>query len=77
MKTEVKVEELKSLIPSKKETIYLQTGGLLILFLAFCFYGKSIIFVGLLMVGMSTLTRGFDKLRIKKQLNQLIEERTA
>jgi hypothetical protein len=73
MKTEIKVEELEKLMPSKKETIYLQVLGLLTFVAAFLFSRDNIIHPILLMLGVTTLTEGFDKIRLQKKLRQIME----
>lgn len=73
MKKEVKVEELQRLMPSKKETIYLQVAGLLIFIAAFLFSRENIIHPILLMLGVSALTRGFEKSRLQNKLKQIME----
>jgi hypothetical protein len=73
MKTEIKVEELEKLMPSKKETIYLQVLGLLTFVAAFLFSRDNIIHPILLMLGVTTLTEGFDKIKLQKKLRQIME----
>ena len=73
MKTEIKVEELGKLMPSKKETIYLQVLGLLTFIAAFLFSRDNILHPILLMLGVTTLTEGFDKIRLQKKLRQIME----
>ena len=73
MKNEVTDEELQKLMPSKRETMYLQIGGLLIFLAAFLFCRENIIHPILLMIGVSVLTRGFEKSRLQNKLQQIIE----
>jgi len=73
MKTEIKVEELGKLMPSKKETIYLQVLGLLTFIAAFLFSRDNILHPILLMLGVTTLTEGFDKIKLQKKLRQIME----
>jgi hypothetical protein len=73
MKVEVKVEELQKLMPSRRETIYLQVGGLFIFLAAFFFCRDNIIHPILLMLGVSVLTRGFEKSRLLNKLQQIVE----
>jgi hypothetical protein len=73
MKTEIKVEELKQLMPSKRETTYLQVLGLLIFMAAFLFCRDNIIHPILLMAGVMALTRGFEKIRLQNKLKQIME----
>jgi hypothetical protein len=73
MKTEIKVEELKQLMPSKKETIYLQILGLLTFIAAFLFSRDNIIHPVLLMLGIMTLTEGFEKTKLQKKLKKIME----
>jgi len=73
MKNEVTDEELQKLMPSKRETMYLQIGGLLIFLAALLFCRENIIHPILLMIGVSVLTRGFEKSRLQNKLQQIIE----
>jgi len=73
MKNEVKVEELKKLMPSPKTTIYFPIIALQIFMVAFLFPHESIIYTFLLLIGAAALTEGFEKSRLQNKLKQIIQ----
>ena len=73
MKSEIKVEELKQLMPSKRGTTYLQVLGFFVFLSAFLFCRDTIIHPILLMAGVMMLTSGFEKSKLQNKLKQMME----
>jgi hypothetical protein len=73
MKTEVKVEELKKLMPSTKSMIYFQIVGLQIFMVAFLFSSEEIIYTLLLLIGAAALTEGYEKTRLQNKLKEIMQ----
>jgi hypothetical protein len=72
MKNEIKVEELKKLMPSTS-AIYFPIIGLQIFMAAFLFSSENIIYTFLLLIGAVAVTEGFEKSRLQNKLKQIIE----
>ena len=73
MKTELNVEELQKRMPSKREAMYLQRSGLLVFLAAFFFCRENFIHPVLLMIGVTALTRGFEKSNLRNKHQQIRE----
>lgn len=73
MKSEVKIDELKKLIPSTKSMLYLQIIGLQIFMVAFLFSSENILYTILLLLGAVALTEGFEKTRLQNRLKQMMK----
>lgn len=73
MKSEVKIDELKKLIPSTRSMLYLQIIGLQIFMVAFLFSSENILYTILLLLGAVALTEGFEKTRLQNRLKQMMK----
>jgi hypothetical protein len=73
MKNEVKVDELKKLMPSARTMVYFPIFGLQIFMVAFLFSSENIVFPLLLMIGAAMFTEGYEKSRLLNKLKRIIE----
>lgn len=73
MKNEVKVEELKKIMPSTRSMVYFPIFGLQIFMIAFLFSSENILYSLLLMVGAAVLTEGIEKSRLQNKLKRILE----
>ena len=73
MKSEVKIDELKKLLPSTRSMLYLQIIGLQIFMVAFLFSSENILYTILLLLGAVALTEGFEKTRLQNRLKQIMK----
>jgi hypothetical protein len=72
MKKEVKVEDLKNIMPSSRTTIYFPIVGLQLFMIALLFSHESIMYTLLVLIGSAALTEGFEKSRLQNKLKQII-----
>jgi hypothetical protein len=72
MKKEVKVEDLKNIMPSSRTTIYFPIIGMQLFMVALLFSHESVMYTLLLLIGSAALTEGFEKSRLQNKLKQII-----